>query len=236
MKRRKNHYRSASVAALPLPTYRCRRTPRPPTIDGVIEPGVWSLAEPVALRLTHTAKPPRLPTEARMLYDDRCLYIAFHCVDDDVWGTFTHRDAMICREEVVEVFCDPTGRRRSYMEIEISPLNTVYDLFVLNDPRCPPCRPLAQWNCRGLRTAVHVERAPDGGFKFWSCEIALPMSQMYDAPNLPPKPGDRWAINLYRIDRGRTRDEYGAWSPTGAINYHRPERFGHLVFLADGEV
>ena len=235
MRKRKNHYRSVAVTALPLPTYRCRKTPRPPVIDGVIEPEVWDLAEPISMVLTHTGKRPRQATEARMLYDDKCLYVAFHCIDDDVWGTMTDHDALICREEVVEVFCDPSGRRRAYIEIEVSPLNTVYDLFVVNDPRCPPGRPKAQWNCVGLRTAVHIQRKPDRGFEYWDCEMAIPMNQMHDAANIPPKPGDRWAINLYRIDRARDCDEYGAWSPTGAINYHKPERFGNMVFLAAGE-
>ena len=218
-------------------TYRCRKTRKPPAVDASIAPRIWGLAEPAPLRLADTGKPPVQPTEARLLYDDEFLYVAFHSVDNDVWGSFTHRDDPICREEAVEIFMDTSGRARSYIEIEVSPLNTVYDLYILNDPRCPPYRTLAEWNCAGLRTAVHVESemtAKGKVFKFWNCEMAIPFNQMHDAPNLPPRPGDRWRINLYRIDRGHARDEYSAWSPTGALTFHRPDKFGELLFLAPG--
>ncbi|MFL1674364.1 DOMON domain-containing protein [Paenibacillus dendritiformis] len=48
-----------------------------------------------------------------------------------------------------------------------------------------------------------------------------------------PEPGDCWRINWFRIDEGedgiRTFD---AWSPTGAVNFHVPERFGQFIFEA----
>jgi hypothetical protein len=42
-------------------------------------------------------------------------------------------------------------------------------------------------------------------------------------------------MNLYRIDRVPRLDEHSAWSPTGVLNYHRPEKFGELLFLGRGE-
>ena len=67
----------------------------------------------------------------------------------------------------------------------------------------------------------------------WSCEIAIPFKDLLTAPNIPPKAGDVWRMNLYRIDRGRTEaeDEYTAWSPTQKIDYHRPQHFGSLRFV-----
>ena len=217
------------------PLYRCRRTRKPPAIDGMISPAIWRQAEAVPLRIATTGKPPQQPAEARLLYDDDCLYVAFHCLDRDAWGSLTRRDDPIYREEVVEVFIDPTRGRRSYIEIEVSPLNTVLDLYILNDPRCPPMRPLWQWNCMGLRTAVHVERGANHRTKFWNCEMAIPFDQLHDAPNIPPKPGDRWRMNLYRIDHLPHLDEYSAWSRITGKSFHCPQCFGELLFLAPGE-
>jgi len=218
-----------------MPLYRCRKTRKRPAVDGMIQPAVWKQAEPVSLLLADTGKPPKQPTEVRLLYDDDYLYVAFHCLDKDAWGSFTHHDDPVYAEEAVEIFIDPTRRQRSYIEIEVSPLNVVLDLYILNDPRCPPMRPLQHWNCAGLRTATHVERDRNHRATFWNCEMAIPFNQMHDAPNLPPKPGDRWRVNLYRIDRPPDRPEFSAWSPTIKPDFHRPQRFGELLFLAPGE-
>jgi hypothetical protein len=60
--------------------------------------------------------------------------------------------------------------------------------------------------------------------------MAIPMTDFLMAANLPPKSGDVWHANFYRIDRASEGDEWSAWSPVGAINYHSPEKFGRIVF------
>ncbi len=217
-----------------MPLYRCRKTRKRPAIDGMIRPAVWKQATPASLVLADTGKPPKQPTEVRLLYDDDYLYVAFHCEDKDAWGAFTHRDDPVCGEEAVEIFIDPTRKQRSYMEIEVSPLNVIFDLYVLNDSRSPGIHFLQDWDCVGLRTAVHIERDRNRRTKSWNCEMAIPFHQMHDAPNIPPKPGDRWRMNLYRIDHLPRCDEYSAWSPTLKIDFHRPQHFGELLFLAPG--
>src|SRR5208337_2896774 len=148
-----------------------------PAVDGAIDPKVWRLAQPVQLVRVETGDAPLQPTETRMLYDDDFLYVAFHCVDSDIWGSLLHRNDPIYGEEVVEVFIDPTRRRRCYIELEVSPLNVLFEAFIINDPRCPPSQGLRDWTCRGMRTAVRVERemTPRGRVcKFWNCEMAIP--------------------------------------------------------------
>jgi hypothetical protein len=58
--------------------------------------------------------------------------------------------------------------------------------------------------------------------------MALPLEDVVTAPNIPPKPGDRWHINFYRVEKLPERAGL-AWSPTGR-DYHRTERFGEIVF------
>ena len=140
-----------------------------------------------------------------MLYDDDFLYAAFHCVDSDAWGALPNRNDPLWLEEVVEVFLDPARRRRCYVEIEVSPLNVIFEAYILNDPRCPPLQGLTQWTCRGLRDgrprrarddAARPRDRSSGTARWRSRSTRLP-----DAPHVPPKPGDRWRANLYRIDR-----------------------------------
>lgn len=215
------------------PEYTCYRAARPIVIDGRLDDVSWEAAPAVPLVWADSGAQPRQPTMVRLLWDDQYLYIAFQCQDDDIWGITTERDKDIYNQEVVEVFIDDDCDDYSYIEIEVSPLNAVLDLFVLN--RGGPIRGLWDWDSPGLLTAVQVDGDPTRrgtADRSWTVEMAIPMSDFMTAPHLPPWPGDVWHANLYRIDRAQSGDEYTAWSPPGRINYHTPERFGRLVFSA----
>lgn len=213
------------------PEYTCFRAAQPLVIDGRLNDPSWQGAPAVELRLADTGGQPRQRTIARMLWDDDYLYVAFYCEDTDIWGITTERDKDIYNQEVVEVFVDDDRDDYSYIEIEVSPLNAVLDLLMLN--RGDYRRGLWDWDSDGLRTAVVVDGdptrrgTPDHS---WTVEMAIPMRDFMTAPNLPPRPGDVWHVNLYRIDRAAWGDEYTAWSPPGRINYHTPSRFGRLLF------
>ncbi|HHX43133.1 MAG TPA: hypothetical protein GX714_03985 [Chloroflexi bacterium] len=213
------------------PEYVCYRAARPIVIDGRLDDPSWQGAPPVALCLADTGGTPRQATTCRLLWDESYLYVAFDCVDDDIWGITTERDRDIFNQEVVELFVDDDCDDYSYIEIEVSPLNAVLDLYMLN--RGGVRRGLWDWNSSGLRTAVVVDGDPTRRGTLdrrWTVEIAVPMADFMTAPHLPPQAGDVWHVNLYRIDRGTAGDEYSAWSPPGKIDFHTPERFGRLVF------
>ncbi len=214
-----------------LPVYRCRRAHGPIVVNGLLDEPAWQDAQIVELALADSGAPPRQPTRARLLWDDDYLYAAFECRDDDIWGITTERDQDIYNQEVVELFVDADGDGHGYVEIEVSPLNAVLDLFMLwRDDRQ---RGLWDWDSAGLQTAVTVDGDPTRrgtADRAWTVELAVPMSDFMTAPHLPPQVGDRWRMNLYRIDRGAQGDEYSAWSPPGRLNYHTPWRFGILEF------
>jgi len=217
-----------------MQVYPCRHVETELDLTGKITDPAWERAEPATLVLTADGGAARQPTTVRLLWSDRYLYVAFHCVDTDVWGTFRNRDDSVCSEEAVEIFIDPRCRGRSYVEIEVSPHNVIYDLYILNDPRFGKIRALKEWDCLGLVTKTYVEGpidTRDDDNTFWSCEMAIPHLEIHDAPNIPPEVGDRWRVNLYRIDRHPTGDEFQAWSPTGIVNYHIPDKFGVLEFV-----
>jgi hypothetical protein len=215
-----------------VPVYRCRRARSPIHVDGVLDETAWARAESVAMVTADAGAVPRQSTAARLMWDDDYLYVAFECADDDIWGTTTERDHDIYMQEVVEVFVDAASCGTAYVEIEVSPLNAVLDLFMLwrDDRR----RGLWGWDSLGLKTAVTVDGDPwhrGTADRRWTVEMAIPMVDFEMAPHLPPQPGDTWRINLYRIDRGEQGIEYSAWSPPRRLNYHTPSRFGVLLFV-----
>jgi hypothetical protein len=203
-------------------------------IDGTLDDPVWRKAKAVRLLRNQDGALPRFATIARLLWDAQCLYVGFECEDTRIYATLTERDAPLWEQEVVEVFVDANCDRIGYVEIEVSPLNTLLDLYVLNRPP-RPFRGLFDWDSVGMRHAVRVDgdaRDPDSVDRGWSVEMALPWADFATAPHQPPRVGDVWRLNLYRIDRYQGQQELYAWSPTLCETFHVPQRFGELVFDA----
>jgi hypothetical protein len=59
----------------------------------------------------------------------------------------------------------------------------------------------------------------------FTVEIRLRVDKLTDRK---PVPGDRWWLNLYRIDRAN--NAFLAFSPTMNGSVHTPEKFGVMVF------
>jgi len=222
-----------------LPTINCIKIDRDLVLSGKLDDPLWARTETAPLVSANDGKPMRSAATARMLYNDRYVYVGFTCEDDYIWGTMMKRDDPIYNEEVVEVFLSPTGFVRNYYEVEVSPLNTVADTFVLNGKP----RDSLSWanfhtyfehDIDGLLTMTHVEgelNKPGAG-KSWSVEMAIPISGLIGPEMIAPKPGTKWRLNFFRVDiPEKDKYEFYAWSPIMQPNdLHRPWRFGYVVF------
>ncbi|HEY3132180.1 MAG TPA: carbohydrate-binding family 9-like protein [Acidobacteriota bacterium] len=208
--------------------YEISRTAVPIRVDGKLDDPSWMQAAAVNLVNNRDGSPASYKTEARMLFDDRFLYFAFRCQDENIWATMKQRDQHLWEEEVVEVFLQADPTQPSYIELEVNPLGTMLDIFLL-DIRKP--LHYESWNSEKLQWAVQVDGTVDGkgGDKEWTCEIALPLEDVIPAPHIPPQAGDRWRLNLYRIEKKPT-PALLAWSPTLTNNFHVPKMFGEIVF------
>jgi len=210
------------------PVYEVLRADQPIRIDGILDDAAWAKAPLLGPVVNNRdGSPSALVTEVKVLYDDKFLYFASRFVDDNIWATITRRDDHLWTEEVVEVFLQADPRQTSYIELEVNPLGAMIDIFLL-DVRKP--LHYESWNPEKMKWAVHVEGTVDGkaGDKEWTCEIALPMEDIVPAPNIPPKPGDRWRLNMYRVEQ-KPDQAMLAWSPTGS-DFHQPAKFGEIVF------
>jgi hypothetical protein len=167
-------------------------------------------------------------TEVRALYDDTFIYFSFRCRDDNIWATFKTRDQHLWDEEVIEVFLQADPQQTSYIELEVNPLATMLDIYLL-DIRKP--LHYESWNSQKLKWGVQVFGTVDGknGDREWTSEIAVPLEDVVTAKNLPPQAGDRWRLNLYRVEQ-RPRPLLLAWSPTFKDDFHLPGKFGEIVF------
>ncbi len=186
--------------------YQVQRAISPIAIDGRLDEYAWERAGQINQfeRILNDYDAVDWPTHAKMLWDDEYFYFAFTCVDGDMWAIYDREDDRLWEEEVVEVFIDPDGDGRDYLELEVSPTNTVVDLLIYSVE--PEFRSSVEWDIAGLKTAVQTYGTVNDNSDVdqgWSVEIAIPWSAM--ASDIPggqrPTPGTDWRLNLYRIER-----------------------------------
>ena len=221
--------------------YEVRRTLSPIQIDGRLTEPEWDAAPLTETFVKYAdGASVRFPTQAKLLWDDTNLYIAFICTDPDVWANFTTRDAHLWEEEVVETFIDPDGDGIDYMEIHVNPLGTQLDLLMSKAYSVGGTGDFG-WNLEGYTSAVWVDGTannPEDTDTRWVAEIALPFAGLaFSAPSLvfPPKSGDSWRINLCRYEYERSglkETEISAWNQTDKRGFHAPDKFGRIIFSA----
>lgn len=214
----------------PLPTYRAVRASEPISIDGRLDEPAWVRAQRVELVGTLTGRRPQYRTEARLLWDETALYVAFTCEDDLVWARPGRADDdPIYEDEVVELFLDPSGSGRGYVELEVSPANVRFDArFAGWREDLAGAR---TWSS-GAKTAVQVDGEltrgdePARAARGWTVEIALPWKSL----GLAPTGGERWRVNLYRLETHNRRRvvEGSGFSPPLRGDFHALDRFGWL--------
>lgn len=186
---------------------------------------------------------PRFQTRVKMLWDNAYLYIAAEMEEPQIWATLTERNSVIFHDNDFEVFLDPSGQSKDYLELEINALGTVWDLR-LPVPYRQNGQPDNNFRFHGLISGVALDgelNNPAVTSKGWSVTLALPFCDI--APyhsNCPPGPGDTWRINFSRVEwpvdenlrkiPGLPEDNW-VWSPQGEIDMHIPDRWGYLTFV-----
>jgi hypothetical protein len=158
--------------------------------------------------------------------------MAFVCNDTDIWSPYTSRDQHLWNNDAVEVFIDTDTVPNTYVEIEVSPHNILFDSFI-TDPKNIDFEKTASFDLSGICTAVTVNGTMDiheDKDRLWIAEMSIPFTNLVE--NFKGiEPGKTiWKINFYRInvDKGKKPEDY-AWSPTYG-SFHVPSHFGILTF------
>ncbi len=222
---------SIAVVA-PPPEYRVSAAAGPR--GGLLSPD----AEPWKAAMAVSWGPEPYGTTFRALWNKEGLFVRFDASDDHPWHTMTRHDEHLWEEEVVEVFLDIDRSGRDYAELEISPANVVCDVRMIQP--WPDKKQDFAWNVEGLETRV-VKVPKAGGQEDWIALAFLPWTAFRSLPgaqsiSLPPRAGDRWRFNVFRIKRpgGPAAPERGAvqvaWSPPSEPSFHVPAAFRDFVF------
>jgi len=238
---------------MPTPRqYLCHRAPGHLDVTGSLDKPFWAIApwtDDFVDIEGDTKPPPRFRTRVKMLWDDAYLYIGAEMEEPHVWGTLTEHDSVIFQDNDFEIFIDPDGDHHNYYELEINALNTTWDLRLVK-PYRDGGPALNSWEIPGLRNAVSIDGTlndPSDTDRGWSLEIAIPWAPLaeFSRSPAPPVDGDLWRVNFSRVEwdidivegaycKRPDRPEHNwVWSPQGAIDMHRPEKWGIVQFSSE---
>jgi len=124
--------------------------------------------------------------------------------------------------DVCEAFLQPDpSQPRRYTEFEVAPNGFWIDLDI---------GPAGKSDLRsGLRRLVEI----DQNNRTWSAVLAVRMDSL--TPRFDPSAV--WRCNFYRVEGQSEPRFYSAWQPTRTKepNFHVPEAFGRLLFVAGPE-
>jgi hypothetical protein len=236
-------------------SYVCYKITSHLQIDGNLDKEDWEKAAwtDYFVDIEGNKKPlPRFKTRAKMLWDDKYLYIAAELEEPDIRATLRQRDTVIFYDNDFEVFIDPDGDTHQYYEFEMNAFNTVWDLLLFK-PYRDGGSGINNWDIKGLKSGVKINgtiNQPGDKDKNWTVEIAFPWESLKECTNknAPPKSGEQWRINFSRVEwltevidgnykkviNPKTGKPYPednwVWSPQGVINMHCPEMWAFIQF------
>ncbi|MBA3483892.1 MAG: carbohydrate-binding family 9-like protein [Pirellulales bacterium] len=224
-----------TIAARNLPSYEIQRAGMPITVDGRLDEPAWVAAPSFGpFAFPWFKEGTKEQTVAKMLWDDKHVYIAHICQDAHITARHANHDDPIPEDDCFEVMMAPDAARPNrYYNIEWNLLGGYVDGHRpdgASGPRAP-------WDVRGLRVGeTHVGEInnDEGVDSYWICEVAVLLSNFAgDMPRTPPEAGDEWRLNFNRHG-GDVNMQYSQWSPadTPAPTFHTPETFGRVIFSA----
>ena len=168
-------------------------------------------------------------TQVKLLYSDSGIYCLYRCEDRKITATLKEDFLDLYNEDVVEAFFWTDEATPIYFEYELSPLNYELPILVPNiKGNFFGWRPWHYEGSRRTKHATHINKNGDA-VSSWTAEFYIPYALLTPMRNVPPKKGEHWRANFYRIDYDETSITW-QWQIVVNENFHDYERFGTIVF------
>jgi hypothetical protein len=209
----------------------------PITIDGVVTDFGWTSAAVSPDFQTAEGSPePVGRAFAKMTWDEQNLYVFVSVTDNDIYSQYKQHDDPLWKQDAVEIFIDADGNRKGYVELQVNPNNATFDSWFATTRAQPGDE---KWDS-GMVTAVKVRGTPDvaGDTDIgWDVEIAIPLAAVKGrddamAVRIPPQVGDRWRLNVVRVDAktGGGSPSASSWNRITYQDFHALDRMLTVVF------
>ena len=205
----------------------------PIVIDGKLSEPIWSEARQISLVNNANGEiisDANYHTTVQACYDSENLYIAFVNRDKNIYTRYTIKDEFLWQDEVVEVFIDGDPDISTYIELEVSPTNVVFDSYITDTANIDLVE-TPKFEIEGLQTAVQVIGTVNDSTdvdQSWTVEILIPLETVTQMRSDGKKQLNDYRMNFYRINRDSQGPSYYAWSPTHQ-RFHAPSNFGSLT-------
>jgi hypothetical protein len=229
-----------SKAPAPPGTVHIPRAATPITVDGVASEPAWATAATSPELVTaEGSNDPVGKAIAKLTWDDDFLYAFIAVTDSDVRSEYKNHDDPLWKADCVELFIDADGNRRGYVELQVNPNNATFDSWFATTRAQPGD---VSWDS-GMVTAVVLRGTTEPGDtdQGWDVEIAIPWRAVRGrddamAVRLPPQVGDRWRLNIVRVDlkTGDKNPQASSWNRITSADFHALDRMLTAVFADPG--
>jgi len=207
------------------------------TVDGTAVDPTWATAATSPDFVNADGSPdPNGKASARMTWDEQNLYLFVQVTDTDVFSPYKKHDEPLWKADCVEIFIDADGNRSGYVELQVNPNNVTFDSYFATTRAQPGDE---KWDS-AMQTAVKVRGTADQGGdadQGWDVEIAIPLAAVKgrnDAMGvrLPPQVGDKWRLNVVRVDTksGGGGPGVASWNRISYSDFHGLDRMLTVVF------
>ncbi|HEX6910936.1 MAG TPA: DUF5916 domain-containing protein, partial [Longimicrobium sp.] len=201
-----------------------RITGAAPRVDGVLDDGAWSTAQPATgfvQRAPNPGAPATLRSEARILFDPAALYVAVRMLDprpDSIAAPLGRRDLDGVSSDWIHVIVDSYNDKRTAFRFSVNPAGVQADALHAGDTGED-----AGWDAV-WQAAARVDG--DG----WTAEYRIPLSQLRFAAADTAGGARVWGLQLTR--EVARRSEVADWSQVRADRTGFVSQFGELTGLS----
>jgi hypothetical protein len=180
------------------------RAAKAPVLDGRDDDDIWRTAQPITgfrqFDPVEDGEPP-LPSEAKVAYDDRYIYVFVRAFDphpDSIRAILSRRDTWTVSDRIW-VMIDSYHDRRTGYEFGVNPVGVKFDMAISNDGNEDD-----SWD--GVWDVA--TRIDDKG---WTAEYRIPLSQL----RFPKADTHTFGFSIWRdIARSNVRTSWPVWRRT----------------------
>jgi len=237
MVQRSGHKHVKPVPSLKKETnYIVKRLKQPMKIDGNWNKREWRRTKPINISNFMGQIPSFRPiVQAKMLYDDKNLYVIFRVHDRYVHSVVEDYNGPVSGDACVEFFFSPdTAFRQQYFNLEINAGGTplmAYHIFSRKDNPKFSAEELNQ-----IEIAHSLPRKIDPEIVqpvTWTLEYRLPIAILEKYCSVVrPEPSTVWRANFYKTSSKSSNPHWITWSKVEGLtpNFHLPQFFGIIQF------
>jgi hypothetical protein len=216
------------------PVYKCYKVPDGTVhIDGKLNEKCWQNAPVMEFRDLEDGSKTLIYSNARLVWDDKYIYVAYDVRDPDVVAYYGERTRggshqrvrgkqhtgepeIMFRDAFVKFFLDPDADGKNYIEIHVNPINNVGDLL-LDLPYLYKKRPdgsgISSRKALGLQ--LTDENKPDW---YWDCAGLKSAVQVHGTLNYSDDKDGGWTVELAVPWEALKPLTKGAYSPNEGNN------------------